>query len=201
MDNSWSPFVKKKYNPLQVGSIDGTDTADIHDNGIVRALDAKYKSNKKVIGNPESTLFIARLSKKTDEDTIMKAFKKYGPIKHCRLIRDIVTGFSKCYAFLEFDNEDTALTAFNSTSYNLILDGHEVLVDRECERVLEGWVPRRLGGGFGGKKESGQLRFGCKDRPFRKPYSLERKEKEFRGRTENSYSRNKEQSYNRRYDK
>jgi hypothetical protein len=26
-----------------------------------------------------------------------------------------------------------------------------------------------LGGGFGGKKESGQLRFGGRDRPFRKP--------------------------------
>lgn len=25
------------------------------------------------------------------------------------------------------------------------------------------------GGGFGGKKESGQLRFGGKDRPFKKP--------------------------------
>jgi U11/U12 small nuclear ribonucleoprotein SNRNP35 len=25
------------------------------------------------------------------------------------------------------------------------------------------------GGGFGGKKESGQLRFGGRDRPFRKP--------------------------------
>lgn len=58
----------------------------------------------------------------------------------------------------------------------------------ECERTLPGWKPRRLGllhsnalmysldgytgnlgGGFGGKKESGQLRFGGKDRPFRKP--------------------------------
>jgi hypothetical protein len=26
-----------------------------------------------------------------------------------------------------------------------------------------------LGGGFGGKKESGQLRFGGRDRPFKKP--------------------------------
>lgn len=26
-----------------------------------------------------------------------------------------------------------------------------------------------LGGGFGGKKESGQLRFGGSDRPFKKP--------------------------------
>ena len=28
-----------------------------------------------------------------------------------------------------------------------------------------------LGGGFGGKKESGQLRFGGRDRNFRKPMS------------------------------
>jgi len=38
--------------------------------------------------------------------------------------------------------------------------------------LLPGWIPRRLGGGFGGKKESGQLRFGGKDRPFRKPIIL-----------------------------
>lgn len=30
----------------------------------------------------------------------------------------------------------------------------------------------RLGGGLGGKKESGQLRFGGRDRPFRKPINL-----------------------------
>lgn len=29
-----------------------------------------------------------------------------------------------------------------------------------------------LGGGLGGRKESGQLRFGCRDRPFRKPIPL-----------------------------
>jgi len=43
------------------------------------------------------------------------------------------------------------------------------LVELECERTLSGWVPRRLGGGFGGRKEAGQLRFGGHDRPFRKP--------------------------------
>ena len=29
-----------------------------------------------------------------------------------------------------------------------------------------GWVPRRLGGGIGGNKNSGQLRFGGITRPF-----------------------------------
>ena len=43
------------------------------------------------------------------------------------------------------------------------------MVDFERERIVKGWVPRRLGGGVGGKKESGQLRFGGRDRPFKKP--------------------------------
>ena len=79
------------------------------------------------------------------------------------------------------------------------MDAKQLLVDVEVGRTLEGWVPRRLGGwvhilklsvifnyvhiimylasfitfrkggGFGGKKESGQLRFGGRDRAFRQP--------------------------------
>ncbi|KAG0335975.1 small nuclear ribonucleoprotein 35kDa (U11 U12) [Podila horticola] len=45
-----------------------------------------------------------------------------------------------------------------------------VLVDFERSRVMVGWVPRRLGGGLGGKKESGQLRFGGGLKPFRPPF-------------------------------
>ncbi|CAH0722104.1 unnamed protein product, partial [Brenthis ino] len=45
----------------------------------------------------------------------------------------------------------------------------DIVTEREAERRLQGWKPRRLGGGLGGCKESGQLRFGCRDRPFRKP--------------------------------
>lgn len=49
------------------------------------------------------------------------------------------------------------------------LKGNQIFVDFECSRTMKGWKPRRLGGGFGGKKESGQLRFGGRDRPFKKP--------------------------------
>ncbi|KAF9372716.1 hypothetical protein CPB97_001056 [Podila verticillata] len=44
------------------------------------------------------------------------------------------------------------------------------LVDFERSRVMEGWIPRRLGGGLGGKRESGQLRFGGGLKPFRTPF-------------------------------
>lgn len=50
------------------------------------------------------------------------------------------------------------------------IDDSEIIVDYEHERMLKGWKPRRLGGGFGGRKESGQLRFGGRARPFKKPY-------------------------------
>ncbi|KAL5971189.1 U11/U12 small nuclear ribonucleoprotein 35 kDa protein [Taenia solium] len=42
---------------------------------------------------------------------------------------------------------------------------------------LPGWKPRRLGGGLGGMKESGQLRFGGIARPFRRPFRSFRDEK------------------------
>lgn len=51
----------------------------------------------------------------------------------------------------------------------MTIDDRQILTDYERGRVMEGWVPRRLGGGFGGRKESGQLRFGARDRPFKRP--------------------------------
>ena len=165
MDN-WSA-IAKVYDPLKAGSIDATDT-EPHDHGIIRAMAAKYKPNKDVIGDPEKTIFIARLNPKTDETTIQKVYSGYGVIKQFRLVRDIITGYSRCYAFVEYYDHKEAEDAV-WRGHKQEIDGCEVFVDYECERVLKGWVPRRLGGGFGGKKESGQLRFGGRDRPFRKP--------------------------------
>lgn len=50
----------------------------------------------------------------------------------------------------------------------MIIDDAKILVDFERGRTVEGWVPRRFGGGLGGKKESGQIRFGGRDRPFKR---------------------------------
>eukprot|EP00123_Amoebidium_parasiticum_P010528 comp20164_c0_seq1/m.24965 comp20164_c0_seq1/g.24965 ORF comp20164_c0_seq1/g.24965 comp20164_c0_seq1/m.24965 type:complete len:389 (-) comp20164_c0_seq1:67-1233(-) len=155
----------KEYVPLLAGSIDGTDTKP-HDHGIVRAIKAKYKPDIKVQGDPECTVFVARLNYDTTEDSLQEFFGKFGSIRNLRLIRDIVTGFSKGHAFVEFTDRHSARDA-QSRANRCQLDGREIFVDFEIERTMPGWVPRRLGGGFGGKKESGQLRFGGRDRPFR----------------------------------
>lgn len=85
----------------------------------------------------------------------------------------------KGYAFIEYEQECSAEDAYREAN-KMNLDGNIIFVDFECERLLKGWKPRRLGGGFGGKKESGQLRFGGRDRPFKKPISLELKDEEER---------------------
>lgn len=87
----------------------------------------------------------------------------------------------KGYAFIEYESECAAEEAYRFANKKMV-DGSVIFVDFECERLLKGWKPRRLGGGFGGKKESGQLRFGGRDRPFRKPISLEIRDEDRRAR-------------------
>lgn len=99
----------------------------------------------------------------------MRKFRRYGKIHHCRIVRDIVTGISKRYAFIEYDSSASVRDAIHDMDQRSIDDSEIIVVDYEHERRLDGWKPRRLGGGFGGKKESGQLRFGCRARPFQKP--------------------------------
>ncbi len=72
---------------------------------------------------------------------------------------------------MEFADDDGCDRAFHGL-HNAVIDGAAVLVDWERGRGMPGWVPRRLGGGLGGRKESGQLRFGGRDMPFRIPESL-----------------------------
>lgn len=165
----WSP-IAKVYDPLKAGSIDGTDV-EPHDRAVWRAMGARYKPNKGVVGDPLLTLYVSRLNPQTTEDKLHQVFSKYGDIRRLRLVRDIVTGFSKGYAFIEYKEERSVVRARRDAN-KLVVEQHEVFVDFEQERTLRGWVPRRLGGGQGGKKESGQLRFGGRDRPFRKPINL-----------------------------
>ena len=55
----WSPYANN-YNPIQVGSIDGTHT-EPHDRGIIRACKANYRPNPKLKNKPQATLFVGRL--------------------------------------------------------------------------------------------------------------------------------------------
>ena len=117
---------------------------------------------------------VRHLSRQTKQQTIAKYFSQYGGLESCRLVRDIITGKSRGYAFVEFKYERDFKSALRECK-DIIIDGEKIVIDSECERTLSGWVPRRFGGGFGGRKESGQLRFGGNERPFRRPIPVNSK--------------------------
>ncbi|KAL1505244.1 hypothetical protein ABEB36_004851 [Hypothenemus hampei] len=192
---SWSKYAKT-YDPIKCASIDGTDS-EPHDRAVVRAINSEYHPNRFVKGKPECTIFVSRLSRDTSKETIKEFFSKYGKLKRFRLVKDIVTGMPKGYAFIEYEDERGAEEAYRMAS-KMVIDGRVIFVDFECERLLKGWRPRRLGGGFGGKKESGQLRFGGRDRPFKKPIALELKEREERRLKEKSRKLRHNERYHHR---
>ncbi|VAI19751.1 unnamed protein product [Triticum turgidum subsp. durum] len=170
-------FYADKYHPIQAGSIDGTDVAP-HDNAVLRALLCSTAGlydpfgDPKAAGDPYCTVFVGHLSRLTDDDTVRKAMGRYGKVKSMRLVRDIVTGASRGYAFVEYETDKEMRRAYEenySRMHTIPIDGSEVIVDYYRQQLMPGWIPRRLGGGLGGKKESGQLRFGGRERPFRAP--------------------------------
>lgn len=154
------------YEPIVSGSMDGSDDAP-HDRATIRASRARYVPNKLVKTRAKCTLFVGRLNYKTTESELKKRFEKYGKIASVRLVRDLVTGHSKGYAFVEFKHRDDARRA-HANSYRMNVDGRELIVEYELQRRVSGWKPRRLGGGLGGFKQSGQLRFGGRYKPFAK---------------------------------
>lgn len=46
-------------------------------------------------GGPLLTLFVARLNLQTKEEKLKEVFSRYGDIRRLRLVRDLVTGFSR----------------------------------------------------------------------------------------------------------
>ncbi|KAI9302730.1 U11/U12 small nuclear ribonucleoprotein 35 kDa protein [Cunninghamella echinulata] len=158
----------KVYNPLQAGTINGNPNQDIpHDHAIARAQRAKFHPPSKhvITTNPLKTLFVGRLNFNTTEETLTDFFERYGKITKAVIIRNFVTGLSEGYGFITFERSYACQEAYKRANQR-ILDDHRILVDYELGRTMKGWIPRRLGGGFSGKKESGQLRFGGRDKPF-----------------------------------
>ncbi|KYQ55304.1 U11/U12 small nuclear ribonucleoprotein 35 kDa protein [Trachymyrmex zeteki] len=127
-----------------------------------------YEPPHNLESKAERTIFVARLSSKITNYDLKEFFSKYGDVISAKVIVDVVTGLSQGYGFVEMKSEEEARRVLRRT-VDATLKGYKIFIDYECGRSLKGWKPRRLGGGFGGKKESGQLRFGGKDRPFKRP--------------------------------
>lgn len=109
-------------------------------------------NNPDATSDPYKTLFVARLNYDSTEAKLRREFESYGPIKKICMIQDRVHGKPRGYAFIEYKKEKDMHDAYKRADGKRI-DGRRVLVDVERGRTHKGWLPRRLGGGLGGRKE------------------------------------------------
>ncbi|EPY51893.1 U1 snRNP-associated protein Usp101 [Schizosaccharomyces cryophilus OY26] len=133
----------------------------------------KPDDDRHVIGDPYKTMFLGRLNYDTREGDIEKEFIHYGPIERIRVVRDKATGKSRGYAFVVFERERDLKAAYRAAE-GLILQGRRIVVDVERGRTVKGWLPRKLGGGLGGRHYT-------KERPPRERSSRYRGDTGFRG--------------------
>lgn len=83
----------------------------------------------------------------------------------------VVTGYSMGYAFVEYRHEEDFTSAFYSTHRQFIVgSANHGGLHAATRRFPDGFLAAS-GGGIGGKKQSGQMRFGGRDCPFRALYT------------------------------
>lgn len=102
-----------------------------------------------VKGDPYCTVFVGRLDYATTEIDLQKEFTKFGPIERVRIVRD-KEGKSRGYAFIVFERDSGARAAYKEGN-NMKIGSRNILTDIERGRTGKTWLPRRLGGGVGGR--------------------------------------------------
>lgn len=74
-------------------------------------------------------IFVAKLSFKTHDDSLLQLFEEFGEVVSAKVIIDKFTGKSKGFGFVEMANEDDgreAIHQLNDTEF----DGHTIVVKK-----------------------------------------------------------------------
>lgn len=87
-------------------------------------------------------IFVAKLSPHTDEDGLREIFGGYGEVRSAKVIMDRDTGRSKCYGFVEMENDEDGRNAIAELDQSQ-QDGSTIVV-KEAEPRND----NRGGGGY-----------------------------------------------------
>lgn len=77
---------------------------------------------------PENVLFVCKLNPATTAEDLEIIFSRFGAILTCEVIKDLKTGDSLQYAFIEFENEDDCVSAYFKMD-NVLIDDRRIHVD------------------------------------------------------------------------
>ncbi|KAL5167694.1 U11/U12 small nuclear ribonucleoprotein [Glycine soja] len=134
-----SVFYADSYHPIQAGSIDGTDVVP-HDNAVYRAQLCSSIGLYDPFGDPKAT-----------GDPYCTLFvARLSRLTTEDDLRKVMSKYGR-------------VKNLRLDAHHLIVDDSEIIVDYNRQQLMPGWIPRS------GKKESGQLRFGGREKPFRAP--------------------------------
>jgi len=106
-------------------------------------------------------IFVAKLNSDTTADQITELFGQFGKVSSTKLIMDRETGMSKCYGFVEMEDEaegTAAIQQLNDTNFM----GNYIVVKQSEPRAQEkrSFDRRPQGGGGGGsRRPDGNRRF------------------------------------------
>ncbi|MDO8489836.1 MAG: RNA-binding protein [bacterium] len=92
-------------------------------------------------------LYVGGLPYSTTDERLKEVFSQAGTVSSATIIMDRMSGRSKGFGFVEYDNDDEAMKAidmFNGKDF----DGRSLTVNEA--RPLEARPPRRAGGNGGG---------------------------------------------------
>ena len=102
-------------------------------------------------------IFVANIERKVTDEQLQELFAQHGEIASLKLIKDIDTGVSKGYAFVEMPNDDEAQKAIDALN-QFELEGRALAVNEarpKTEYKKSGGGGGYKGGGGGGYKSGG----------------------------------------------
>jgi RNA recognition motif-containing protein len=95
-------------------------------------------------------IFVGNLSQQVNEQDIEALFKAYGPVSSVKIIRDMFTGESKGFAFVEMNDKAAAAKAMEELNTKEV-KGKKITVNEARPKTDN----RRGGGGGGGNRRGG----------------------------------------------
>lgn len=90
-------------------------------------------------------IFVGNLAKEVNELELENLFKKYGDVRSVKIIRDMFSGESKGFGFVEMTDKTASQTAINELN-TFDLNGKKIVVNEARPKT-----DSRRGGGRGNK--------------------------------------------------
>lgn len=94
-------------------------------------------------------IFVGNLSKDVNDEDLQNLFSEYGNVKSVKVIRDLFSGESKGFGFIEMPGQAEAQKAMSELN-TVELKGKKIVVNEARPRT-----DRRGGGGRGGNRGGG----------------------------------------------